>query len=234
MVSNRHCRIYCLLSNVNNNTINNNSNNYLGSLSSSPSSLSASSPPPDMGVFVEDTSGNGTLINGTIQLRKNERRRLHTGDVICLLNPKLLSKKLRSAAERKMYMSQYSYVFVNLYEQEARHGWGIMSGKTKGRKSGGVGNVRAIKCHSINNHDNSNNNNNHHHHHLRSEGNAFVSSMMTGGVEKNQRQLKSSTSDTNNNGARIASFLNDNLRLRPEDNTSNSATVSSSSHRRRV
>jgi hypothetical protein len=130
-----------------------------------------------MEVFVEDTSGNGTLINGTTLLRKNERRRLHTGDVICLLNPKLLSKKLRSVAERKMYMSQYSYVFVNLYEQEARHGWGIgMSGTStssartnKGRKKtegagggggGGVVNVRAIKCHSINQYGSNYNSNN--------------------------------------------------------------------------
>ena len=115
MISNRHCKVYCLLSGTigNNNKSNNKS-------SSSPS-------PPEMEVFVEDTSGNGTLINGTTLLRRNERRKLQTGDVICLLNPKLLSKKLRSVAERKMYMSQYSYVFVNLYEQEARHGWGVNS-----------------------------------------------------------------------------------------------------------
>ena len=107
---------------------------------------------------MEDASGNGTLVNGTTLLR----RKLHTGDVICLLNPKLLAKKLRSVAERKMYMSQYSYVFVNLYEQEAWHGWGVHSmGKTAGgaadlaspvstAKKGAV-NPRAIKCHSINN-----------------------------------------------------------------------------------
>eukprot|EP00574_Skeletonema_japonicum_P001056 CAMPEP_0201741886 /NCGR_PEP_ID=MMETSP0593-20130828/47038_1 /ASSEMBLY_ACC=CAM_ASM_000672 /TAXON_ID=267983 /ORGANISM="Skeletonema japonicum, Strain CCMP2506" /LENGTH=1254 /DNA_ID=CAMNT_0048236225 /DNA_START=144 /DNA_END=3908 /DNA_ORIENTATION=+ len=107
MISNRHCRIYCLLNlpNKPNNTISNNSKN---------------NHPPEMEVFVEDTSGNGTLINGTTLLRKNERRKLHTGDVICLLNPKLLYKKIRNGNERKRYMQQYSYVFVNLYEQE-RH-----------------------------------------------------------------------------------------------------------------
>lgn len=180
MVSNRHCRIYCLLENVNNS----NANNGDGQSSSQTSLLSSSLPPspPDMEVFVEDTSGNGTLINGTTLLRKHERRRLHTGDVICLLNPKLLSKKIRSITERKSYMSQYSYVFVNLYEQEARHGWGITTTTaekiiTRGRmktRSGGDSNiesptptsisssttkkmgtaavnVRATKCHSIKN-----------------------------------------------------------------------------------
>eukprot|EP00581_Thalassiosira_minuscula_P009929 CAMPEP_0183708562 /NCGR_PEP_ID=MMETSP0737-20130205/4837_1 /TAXON_ID=385413 /ORGANISM="Thalassiosira miniscula, Strain CCMP1093" /LENGTH=1283 /DNA_ID=CAMNT_0025936455 /DNA_START=270 /DNA_END=4121 /DNA_ORIENTATION=- len=145
MISNRHCRIYCLLSNANG--TNSNTNNS----------------PPEMEVFVEDTSGNGTLVNGTTLLRRNERRKLHTGDVVCLLNPKLLAKKLRSTVERKMYMSQYSYVFVNLYEQEARHGWGAALGS--GSKSGGARdlaspvstakksavNPRATKCHSINN-----------------------------------------------------------------------------------
>ena len=126
MISNRHCKIYCLLSGTNTTTNNNNTTN----------NSKNNNPPPDMEVFVEDTSGNGTLINGTTLLRRNERRKLHTGDVICLLNPKLLSKKLRSVAERKMYMSQYSYVFVNLYEQEARyHGWGAMMSGTSQTQS---------------------------------------------------------------------------------------------------
>ncbi|KAL9180928.1 hypothetical protein ACHAXT_009733 [Thalassiosira profunda] len=145
MVSNRHCKIFCLLSNT--------SNNGGGETSG----------PPEMEVFVEDTSGNGTLVNGTTLLRKNERRKLHTGDVICLLNPKLLAKKLRSPAERKMYGSQYSYVFVNVYEQEARHGWGVDStGKLSNSGGGGFRegaspvstakksavDVRAMRCHS--------------------------------------------------------------------------------------
>lgn len=147
-ISNRHCRIYCLLNVPETNPH-----------CSSPST-------PEMEVFVEDMSGNGTLINGTTLLRKNERRKLHTGDVICLVNPKLLAKRVRSMSERKMYMSQYSFVFVNLYEQEARHGWGAGLGGGKSCTSRGVGdlaspisakkgggggmvNVRATKCHSI-------------------------------------------------------------------------------------
>jgi hypothetical protein len=181
MVSNRHCRIYCLL---------------LGGADNDAGG-GGNSPPPDMEVFVEDTSGNGTLINGTTLLRKHERRLLHTGDVVCLLNPKLLGGKVRSIAEQKAYMSQYSYVFVNLYEQEARHGWGIAGAsggdggsgrgrsRTRGRKArgadagggGGGGaypatsptvqsatrktgaavNVRATKCHTIKNGNGSNN-----------------------------------------------------------------------------
>jgi len=148
MVSNRHCKVYCLLTNATTDTTNN-------------SNCDSS---PEMEVFVEDTSGNGTLVNGTTLLRKNERRKLHTGDVICLLNPKLLAKKLRSGAERKMYASQYSYVFVNLYEQEARHGWGVNSAskmcRTEDSRTGeappstakkGAVDVRAIKCHSVRN-----------------------------------------------------------------------------------
>jgi len=155
MVSNRHCKVYCLLTNTNTDSTNSNCDSS-----------------PEMEVFVEDTSGNGTLVNGTALLRKNERRKLHTGDVICLLNPKLLAKKLRSAAERKMYASQYSYVFVNLYEQEARHGWGVNgsngAGSASKSKDGRMGerteasspvstakkgavDVRAIKCHSVRN-----------------------------------------------------------------------------------
>jgi serine/threonine protein kinase len=98
-----------------------------------------------MEVFVEDTSGNGTLINGTTLLRKNERRKLHTGDVICLLNPKLLYKKIRNGNERKRYMQQYSYVFVNLYEQERHWNYNYSSSQSLcgvgGGGSGGGGGV---------------------------------------------------------------------------------------------
>ena len=149
MISNRHCRVYCLLSSGTN------------------AANTSADKAPEMEVFVEDTSGNGTLINGTTLLRRNERRRLHTGDVICLLNPKLLARKIRSVAERKMYVGRYSYVFVNLYEQEARHGWttlgsvghqsngGMMSGSggsmsnSNSSRKGAAVNVRATRNHSI-------------------------------------------------------------------------------------
>ena len=224
MISNRHCKVYCLLSG----TIGNNKSNNKSS--SSPS-------PPEMEVFVEDTSGNGTLINGTTLLRRNERRKLHTGDVICLLNPKLLSKKLRSVAERKMYMSQYSYVFVNLYEQEARHGWGVnsmlsnsmsrssfsgggrmsnLSGSSPGRstaKKKGAVNPRATKCHSI---------------HTKGKRSLFSSAAAGGGKKVPIHQQLSSRK---NNGGRssLGSFLN-----KSNLPTSNNNTISTSSQRRRV
>ncbi|KAK1735644.1 FHA domain-containing CAMK family serine/threonine-protein kinase [Skeletonema marinoi] len=138
MISNRHCRMYCLLNlpNKPNNSIiqNNNANNTNGNNTQHP---------PEMEVFVEDTSGNGTLINGTTLLRKNERRKLHTGDVICLLNPKLLYKKIRNGNERKRYMQQYSFVFVNLYEQERHWNYNYSSSQSLcgvgGGGGGGVG-----------------------------------------------------------------------------------------------
>jgi hypothetical protein len=123
-ISNRHCRIFCLLS-----------------------STRGSSGQPEMEVYIEDDSGNGTLINNTTLLRKNDRRKLHTGDVICLVNPMMIGKKIPSMSERKVYMGQYSYVFVNLYEQEARQGWGRGSMQSTSPRRGAV-NVRATKCHS--------------------------------------------------------------------------------------
>lgn len=109
-ISNRHCRIFCILG-------------------------------TELEVFVEDTSGNGTLVNNTTLLRKNERRKLHTGDVISLVNPTFLSKRIKNPSDRKVCQAQYSFVFVNLWEQEAR---GI-SPKSGGR---GVVNARAVRMHS--------------------------------------------------------------------------------------
>lgn len=143
-VSNKHCRIFCI--------------------------LSAERHHRTIEVFVEDTSGNGTLINNTTLLRKNERRKLHTGDVVCLVNPQFIMKRIRSgsrsggsgqydASERKLCISQYSYVFVNLWEQEARGGGGIGCGggiispkyniHSGSRGGGGAAvNARAVKMHS--------------------------------------------------------------------------------------
>mmetsp|Transcript_825 Transcript_825/g.1706 ORF Transcript_825/g.1706 Transcript_825/m.1706 type:complete len:1233 (+) Transcript_825:106-3804(+) len=214
MISNRHCRIYCLLSNCNNSNRNNSNNNGNG--------------PPEMEVFVEDTSGNGTLVNGTTLLRRNERRKLHTGDVICLLNPKLLSKKMRSVAERKMYMSQYSYVFVNLYEQEARHGWGVMSGRGNNggdlaspvstSKKMRVVNVRATKCHSVNAN-------------AKSKRSLFSSTTGNGeeGMMKSNQQQPSSKNNNNNKPSSLGSFLNN-----PRHPSSKNNNTSTTANHRRI
>lgn len=86
MVSNRHARIYCVQQ-------------------------------PHTGlvdVYVEDTSNNGTLVNGTHLLQRHQRRLLHSGDEICLLNPQTLSKKVRSTSALRSILQQYSFVFVRL------------------------------------------------------------------------------------------------------------------------
>mmetsp|Transcript_7562 Transcript_7562/g.9837 ORF Transcript_7562/g.9837 Transcript_7562/m.9837 type:complete len:704 (-) Transcript_7562:196-2307(-) len=57
-VSTNHCSIYCMRPN----------------------------PSGPLEVFIEDSSSNGTWINGSIRLRK-DKRLLNTGDDICLLNP---------------------------------------------------------------------------------------------------------------------------------------------------
>lgn len=98
MISNRHCLIYCMLK---------------------PNSST------EMDVYVEDSSGNGTLINKSILLRRGEKRLLHTGDEICLIN----SNSLRHSSKRQQQqqlpkdiqqqiLQHYSYIFVNLHTQQ--------------------------------------------------------------------------------------------------------------------
>ena len=97
MISNKHCRIYCMVE----------------------SGKTRTGTSDSFKVFVEDTSGNGTLINKTTLLRRGEKRLLHSGDEICLLNPQNLSKKIRSNTILQQLMQQHSFIFVNLHHQEA-------------------------------------------------------------------------------------------------------------------
>lgn len=83
MISNKHCRIFC-------------SHNHAGELE----------------VYIEDYSGNGTLINQTTLLRKGEKRLLHSGDEICLVNLQTLRKKIRSNRVLQPLLQQHSFVFV--------------------------------------------------------------------------------------------------------------------------
>jgi hypothetical protein len=83
MISNKHCRIFC-------------SHNQAGELE----------------VYIEDNSGNGTLINQTTLLRKGEKRLLHSGDEICLVNLQTLRKKIRSNRVLQPLLQQHSFVFV--------------------------------------------------------------------------------------------------------------------------
>jgi hypothetical protein len=83
MISNKHCRIFC-------------SHNPTGELE----------------VYIEDNSGNGTLINQTTLLRNGEKRLLHSGDEICLVNLQTLRKKIRSNRVLQPLLQQHSFVFV--------------------------------------------------------------------------------------------------------------------------
>lgn len=92
MISNKHCRIFCM--------------------------LKAPGPLQEMDVYVEDSSGNGTLVNGTTLLRRGEKRLLHTGDEISLVNPQTLQKKIRSLDMLRNLQRKYAFIFVNVFQQQ--------------------------------------------------------------------------------------------------------------------
>ena len=100
MISNRHCRIYCTLK------------------PSGGPARRGRPPAPEMEVCVEDTSGNGTAVNRSVHLGRGERRILHTGDEVCLVRPEALGRRVRSPEERADLVRHYSYIFVNLHEQQ--------------------------------------------------------------------------------------------------------------------
>ena len=87
LLSNTHCRIFCMLSTLEN----------------------------TMEVFVEDSSANGTVINRTTRLRRGERRLLNTGDEIGLVNENSLGKVGRG--ERRGVMQCYEFTFINVWQQ---------------------------------------------------------------------------------------------------------------------
>ncbi|GKY99526.1 hypothetical protein MPSEU_000906700 [Mayamaea pseudoterrestris] len=95
MISNKHCRIY-----------------------------SQFVAPMYMEVYIEDTSGNGTLINQTTLLLKGEKRLLHSGDEICLVNPATLRKKIRHAGALNEILREHTYIFVNLLVQQQQSAFG--------------------------------------------------------------------------------------------------------------
>jgi len=96
MISNKHCRIYCSLD------------------SSKPAGANGTQ---GLQVYVEDSSGNGTLINKTTLLRRGEKRLLHSGDEVCFVNPQTLRKKIRSNAVLQELLQHYSFVFINVFQQ---------------------------------------------------------------------------------------------------------------------
>ena len=148
LISNRHCRIFCMLKDS-----------------------SSNSTDATMEVYIEDTSNNGTLVNGSTVLRRGEKRLLHTGDEICLLTPQTLRKKIRAGEIMNEIQRHYTFIFINVLQQK---GGAIGSGNaptmpapfplpsqtyqdmlpppqplSSGRKRGGLVNVRGVANHSI-------------------------------------------------------------------------------------
>jgi len=101
MISNTHCKIYCM--------------------------LKSPGPSLEMEVYIEDTSGNGTLINGSTLLRRGEKRLLHTGDEISLVNPQTLQKKISATDILQSLHRKHAFIFVNLFQQQQGHQSTLMS-----------------------------------------------------------------------------------------------------------
>jgi serine/threonine protein kinase len=133
MISNQHCRIFCVLSELAASAPPRPPTAATTSLSSSISpmvipSLATTTPTPtpvvmhhSFEVYVENMSANGTLINQTTLLQKGEKRLLHSGDEICLVNPNVLSKKCRSRRILNTIAQNYSFVFVNEQQKRRNH-----------------------------------------------------------------------------------------------------------------
>jgi serine/threonine protein kinase len=68
--------------------------------------------PNDNQVYIQDTSGNGTVINQTTLLQRGEQQCLVAGDEIGLIRADLLRKKIRHTATRDELVQYYSYIFV--------------------------------------------------------------------------------------------------------------------------
>ena len=132
MVSNHHCTVYCMLKEPNGDS-------------------------NSMDVFVEDSSGNGTIINGSTLLKRGEKRLLHTGDQICLVNPHPLRKKIRNPLAIQQVQRRYTYIFVNVYQQQQ-----AMAASTNGKRKRpppssvkrrkGIVDARAVVNHSMEQH----------------------------------------------------------------------------------
>ena len=120
IISNTHCRLFCLL-------------------------RANSSALPDMEVYIEDSSGNGTYINNTTLLKKNERRILHTGDTICLLNQKIVRKKVKDLGLQKELLDCYSFVFINVHQTHGVHQRVLKDVGGAGAGAGGGGEVAVGK-----------------------------------------------------------------------------------------
>ena len=88
-----------------------------------PAAIHPSSRTPDIKykvqIYIQDQSNNGTIINQTTLLKRGQSRILYSGDEICLVNPQILRKKVRSERLLQPLLQHYSYVFINLFQQAA-------------------------------------------------------------------------------------------------------------------
>ena len=120
-ISNKHCKIFCHLKS--NGKGGGGGNMGGGGGAGRGHFAGIANQGEEMEVYIEDTSGNGTAINNTTVLRRGERRVLHTGDEICLINPDTMRKQSNAigAEEQSRLVKHYSYIFVNLYQQRGQH-----------------------------------------------------------------------------------------------------------------
>ena len=96
LISNKHCRIYCALS----------------------EDAQSRGSTAGMEVWVEDSSNNGTTINQTILLKRGQKRLLNPGDEICLLNYETLCRKTLDDAIRQRMLRKHSFVFINVAQHQ--------------------------------------------------------------------------------------------------------------------
>ena len=130
MISNQHCRIV-YLSGMSSNSNSNGNQREDGMEHDEESSTTTSSSstsrkqqpshflmeggghtPPVPQILLEDHSGNGTLVNQSVHLRKGHQRLLHSGDEICLVNPDTLGKRISSSRRLRQVLQHYTYVLV--------------------------------------------------------------------------------------------------------------------------
>jgi serine/threonine protein kinase len=105
MISNQHCKIYCTIDAIS--LANADVHDHDSDDSIAKKVL------PLVQVWVEDCSGNGTIINGTTVLMKGDKRLLHSGDEICLIQSATVQKKVVSRTELQTLLHEYSFVFIN-------------------------------------------------------------------------------------------------------------------------
>lgn len=121
MISNNHCKIYGLPEEG----------------KSTKDCLSVS----DYQIFIEDSSQNGTVINKNVLLRRGEKRALHSGDEICLVNPQTLRKKVQKRKTLQDILEYHTYVFIRHTQNNRNNG-------TLKKQRGGMVDIKAMRWHS--------------------------------------------------------------------------------------